>query len=367
MEVPFFTSCYQEQRYGDEIRNAINSVIKSGMFVLGEQVGLLERAIEEYTGASHAVGVASGSDALFLALQALDLPENSEVITTPFTFYASVSCIVRNNLKPVFVDVDNTYNIDVLKIEEAVTENTSCILPVDLFSHTPDYDIIRGIADKHDLKILEDSAEAFGMKWHDTSAARLGDAGVFSFFPTKTLGAFGDGGMVITDNEDIARRVRSLRVHGSSKRYYHHEIGINSRLDAIQAAILNVKLTYIDNEIKERAHIVEHYIQELSHMDEVIPPVIHAGAHPVWYVFTIRCKRRDELAAFLKEKGIGTQIYYPVPMHFQECFNYLGYKEGDFPVAEHLSKEVLALPVFIGMSDRMIDYVTRSIKEFYKG
>ncbi len=367
MQIPFFTNKYQDQRYGEEIRKKIDDLIKKGIFILGDEVKEFEKKMQDYLGVKHAIGVANGSDALFLAILALDLPAGSEVITTPFTFFSSTSCIIRNNLKPVFVDVNkDTYNIDVDKIEDKINGNTSCILPVDLFSQTPNYDKIRDLAKKHNLKIVEDSAEAFGMKWQNKFAGTLGDIGVFSFFPTKTLGCFGDGGMVVTENDEIAEKIRILRVHGSRKKYFHEYIGINSRLDTIQAGILNVKLQYINEEIKEREHITTKYFEKLKNIDEIKLPLVEKGTKPVWYVFTIQCKKRDELQNYLKNNKIGSFVYYPTTMHLQECFKDLGYKKGDFPNTENLCNNVLALPVFIGMTDDMIEYVCIKIKEFYK-
>jgi len=367
MKIPFFTSANQDARYGSRIREKIDQIIKSGVFILGEEVNIFENNIKNYINTKHAFGVANGSDALHLILMVLNLPKDSEVITTPFTFFASTSCIVRNNLKPVFVDVDyDTYNIDVSKLEAAVTKSTSAILPVDLFSHTPDYDIINNIADKYKLKVIEDSAEAFGMKWKGRNAGLLGDAGVFSFFPTKTLGCFGDGGMIVTDDDEIAGKVRYLRVHGAVKKYHHEFVGINSRLDALQAGILNVKLDYINDEIIERDKIVKIYMDRLKDIDSIKLPGIIEDSIPVWYVFSIRCRDRDKLKTYLTENGIGTVIYYPVPMHLQECFKCLNYKKGDFPIAERLCEESLALPVFIGMKENEVNYICDKIVEFYK-
>lgn len=367
MQVPFFTSKYIDERYGIDIRARIDKVIKSGIFILGDEVKELESRIADFTGIKHAIGTANGSDALYLALQALELPPGSEVITTPFTFFASVSAISRNGLKPVFVDVTrDEFNIDPTRIEQQITPNTSAILPVDLFSQTPDFTKINTIAEIYNLKVLEDSAEAFGMQWQGRAAGGLGDIGVYSFFPTKTLGCFGDGGMVLTDNDKLAEKVRCLRVHGAKRKYHHSELGINSRLDSLQAAILNVKMEHIAGEINERAQIAAWYCEELAEVGELVLPYIKDGSSPVWYVFTIKCRERDRLQNFLKEAGVGTSVYYPLPMHLQECFSYLGYSKGDFPVAETLCGEVLALPIFVGMERSMVSYVCDMIKRFYR-
>jgi UDP-2-acetamido-2-deoxy-ribo-hexuluronate aminotransferase len=365
--IPFFTSKYQDQRYGKEIREKIDRIIKAGVFILGDEVKKFEENMNNFLKSKYAIGVSNGSDALYLSMLALGLPAGSEVITTPFTFFASTSCIVMNNLKPVFVDADEkTYNIDVDKIEEKINEKTKCILPVDLFSQTPDYDKILDLAGKYKLKIVEDSAEAFGMKWKDKFAGLLGDIGVFSFFPTKTLACFGDGGMVVTNNDELGEKVRCLRVHGAVKKYNHKYIGRNSRLDTLQAGILNVKLNYVLDEINEREKAAEIYFKKLSDIKEIKLPQVGKNANPVWYVFSIQCERRDELQSFLNKNGIQTTIYYPLPMHLQECFKGLGYKEGDFPVAEKLCRNSLALPIFVGMTEKMINYIIDKIKDFYR-
>jgi dTDP-4-amino-4,6-dideoxygalactose transaminase len=366
MKIPFFTTEYQDLRYGKGIREKIDKVIQSGNFILGDEVSEFEEKVKEYINSKYAIGVASGSDALFLSIKSLNISQDKEVITTPFTFFASVSCIVNNGLKPVFVDVnEDTYNIDPDLIEEKINKNTKIILPVDLFSQPANYDKINKLADKYNLKVIEDSAEAFGMKWNDIDAGLCGDIGVFSFYPTKTLGGFGDGGMVVTDNEEYANRIRCLRVHGARKKYHHKYIGINSRLDSIQAAVLNEKLLHIDEEIKERQKIFNRYFKNLKNVKQINFPKISEKSSPVWYVLNIKCENRDELQMYLKKKNVGTTIYYPKPIHLQKCFNYLGYKKGDFPITERLCNSVLALPIFIGMNSEMIDYVCDKIKEFY--
>ncbi|HOV14731.1 MAG TPA: DegT/DnrJ/EryC1/StrS family aminotransferase [Spirochaetota bacterium] len=366
MNVPFFTNVYQEERYGSLIREKIDHIIKKGNFILGDEVKTFESNIKNYTDSKYAIGVANGSDALYLSLLALDLPEGSEVITTPFTFFASTSCIVRNRLKPVFVDVcEDTYNINTGKIEEKITKKTSCILPVDLFCQSVNMDEIIDISKKYNLKIVEDSAEAFGMKWNGHHAGTLSDIGVLSFFPTKTLSCYGDGGMLLTNSDELYEKLKIMRVHGASKKYHHKYLGINSRLDEIQAGILNIKLQYIDDEIKERALISKKYFELLKDVKQIRLPKVIDEATPVWYVFSIQCENRDRLENYLKEKGIQTSIYYPLPMHLQEVFKNLGYKERDFPISERLCNTSLALPIFIGMNDTMIEYVCENIIDFY--
>ena len=367
MEIPFFTNKYQDSLYGDKIREKIDFIIQKGTFILGDEVKTLEERISKYTGIKYAIGVANGSDALYLALNSLHLPEKSGVITTPFSFFASSSCIERNKLKPVFVDVkENTFNINENRIEEKINDKTSCILPVDLFSQPADMGSISETAKKHGLKIVEDSAEAFGMKWNGSHAGKTADVSVLSFFPTKTFSCFGDGGMVLTDDESLATEIRMLRSHGSEKKYHHKYVGINSRLDEMQAGILNIKLDHIEYEISEREIIAGSYMEGLSDIPEIGLPVIEDEASPVWYVFSIRAKDRNGLQLHLKEKGIGTSIYYPLPLHLQECFSKYGYKKGDFPVAEKLCETSIALPVFTGMTEEMTGYVCDAVREFYK-
>jgi dTDP-4-amino-4,6-dideoxygalactose transaminase len=366
MQIPFFTTSAQIERYGEQIRAKINEVIDNGTFILGDEVKNFESKLAEYMESKHAIGVANGSDALFLAVQSLHLPAGSEVITTPFTFFASTACIVRNGLKPVFVDVDpDTHHITPAAIEKAITKNTSAILAVDLFSHTCDNAGIAALAKAHDLKFIEDAAEAFGMAWDGQMAGTRADVSVLSFFPTKTLGCFGDGGAVLTNHESIASEIRITRVHGAAKKYHHKYVGINSRLDALQAAILNIKIQHVRSEIDERTKIAGWYREALSSCTEIKLPFIPKQATPVWYVFSIQCSKRDALEKHLQESGIGTSIYYPLAMHQQECFRELGYSTGDFTTAERLCRESLALPIYVGMTEREVLYVTEKIKSFF--
>jgi dTDP-4-amino-4,6-dideoxygalactose transaminase len=366
LKVPFFTTKFQYERHKEKINEALIRKAKSGEFILGSSVKEFEEKLSQYTGAKYSIAVASGTDALILALDAMDLPEGSEVITTPFSFFSSTSCIVKNGLKPVFVDVDEkTFNIDVHLIEDKVSKDTSALLPVHLFCQTSQMDEIMRISKKYGLKVLEDSAESFGVRYRGIQAGLIGDAGVLSFFPTKTLGAYGDAGAVITNDIEIAEKVRILRVHGASPKYFHRYIGYNSRMDAIQAEVLKAKMDFVAEEIKEREEVVRLYNKELSEVEEVKTPEVIEGVVPVWYVYSIRARKRDKLRDFLRERGIGTTVYYPRPLHLQECFKYLGYKKGDFPVAEKLCQEALALPLFPGITRDMVRYVCKAIKDFY--
>lgn len=365
-KIPFFTLKYQFERHGEVLANALIDKAEQGGFILGSSVEQFEKELSQFTGAKHTIGVASGTDALILALDAMDLPEGSEVITTPFSFFSSTSCVVKNGLKPVFVDVDEkTCNIDVCLIEEKIGENTAALLPVHLFCQTAPMDKMMELSKKYGLKVLEDSAESFGVRYRGIHAGLIGDAGVLSFFPTKTLGAYGDAGAVVTNDDEIAEKVRILRVHGASPKYFHKYIGYNSRLDAIQAEVVRTKLDFVEEEIEEREKAASLYQEKLSEVEEVKTPEVIEGVEPVWYVYNIKAQKRDELKKHLSEKGIGTVIYYPKPLHLQECFKYLGYQEGDLPIAEKLCQEVLALPLFPGITEDMVLRVCREIKNFY--
>ncbi|KMT23110.1 DegT/DnrJ/EryC1/StrS family aminotransferase [Clostridium cylindrosporum] len=371
MKVNFYTSKREYDEKKEEFNKAIISVVEKGISTLGPEVVKLEDEIKEFTGAKYAIGVASGTDALVLASDILGFNEGTEVITSPFTFFASASCIARTGAKPVFVDIDEeTFNIDVNKIEENITDKTKGILPVHLFLQMADMDKIMDIAKSHNLRVLEDAAEAFGMRWRGNSdeyrhAGTIGDFGIFSFFPTKTLGGYGDGGMIVTNDEKLYEMAKIYRVHGASKKYHHEYIGYNSRLDSIQAAVLSVKMKYINDSIEKREEIGSWYIDGLKDIKEVRIPKILGNQKHVFYVFNILAEKRDELAEYLKEKEIGFSIYYPKPLHLQECFKYLGHKEGDFPVAEKISKEILALPMYPELTREEVEYVCNVIKEFY--
>jgi dTDP-4-amino-4,6-dideoxygalactose transaminase len=371
MKVPFYDATREYAAYKREFDDAIGAVIASGAFILGKQVGEFEEAVKGYTGGQYAVGVANGSDALVIASDILGFRDGAEVLTPVFTFFASASCIARLGGRPVFCDVDeDTFCMDMEDAANRVTKNTRGIVPVHLFLQTADMTACMELAEKHGLTVLEDAAEAFGMrtqyKGRDHHAGTIGDFGVFSFFPTKTLGGYGDGGMLITNNEELYRKAKSYRVHGSSVRYHHDYVGYNSRLDTLQAAVLQVKLGHIDNAIARRAVHAAQYRELLRDIAEVQLPVIKDGGREVNYVFCVRAENRDGLEAYLNEKGIGTSIYYPVPLHLQKCFEYLGYKAGDFSVAEKLCESVLALPMFPELMEDEVSFVCESVKEFYK-
>ncbi|MGC7873015.1 DegT/DnrJ/EryC1/StrS family aminotransferase [Desulfosporosinus sp. SYSU MS00001] len=372
MKVSFYTSQREYLAKKDEFDRAVQSVIEKGNFILGEQVAQFEREIEQYTGARYAIGVASGTDALTIASDILGFKDGKEVITSPFTFLASASCITKHKGRPVFVDIDEeTFALDVNKIEEKINPQTVGILPIHLFDQMADMDRIMDIAQNHQLRVLEDAAEAFGMRWKGKSgqyrhAGTIADFGVFSFFPTKTLGGYGDGGMIVTNDEELGRKAKFYRVHGASKKYHYDYIGYNSRLDTLQAAILSVKLKYIDDAISKREKIAKQYIESLSDCEAITLPKIKGDQKQVYYVFNILAKNRDQLAEHLAKHEIGYSIYYPRPLHLQPCFSYLGYAKGDFPVAERVSENIIALPIYPEITKDEVEFICKTIKSFYK-
>jgi len=370
MKVPFYDATREYRLYKAEFDKAIADVLESGAFILGKQVKEFEEAVCAYTGAKYAVGVANGSDALVIASDILGFKHEAEVLTPVFTFFASSSCIARLGGKPVFCDVDeDSFCMDMKDAENRITEKTKGILPVHLFLQTADMTYCMELAKKHKLAVLEDAAESFGMRTmyngDNIHAGLIGDFGVFSFFPTKTLGGYGDGGMLVTNDEELYKKAKSYRVHGASKKYHHDYIGYNSRLDTLQAAVLGVKLAHFDNAIHLRAKHAAQYRMMLEGVSGVKLPVIKDGNTEVNYVFCIQAEKRDALENYLKSKDIGTSIYYPVPLHLQKCFEYLGWKKGDFPVAERLCGKALALPMFPELTEDEVGFVCDSVKEFY--
>lgn len=370
MKVPFYTSTREYGKYKDEFESAVTAVMSRGDFILGQDVRLFEEEVANYLGVKYALGVASGTDALTLGSDILGFKAGVEVLTPTFTFFASASCITKNGGTPVFVDMDeNTFNMDIEKATTKITNKTKGILPVHLFLQPVDMDKTMKLAESENLKVLEDSAEAFGMKslvngnW--SSAGTIGDIGIYSFFPTKTLGAYGDAGLMVTNDEDLYTKMKAYRNHGASKKYLYDYIGYNSRLDTIQAAILRVKLKRIDESINARERHALHYLDLLEGIPEIKFPVVKPEGKSVYYVFNILAENRDGLQLCLQTAGIGTSIYYPKPLHLQKCFEYLGYKEGDFPVSERISKQILALPMHPDLQDNEVDYICSVIRKFY--
>ena len=371
MNVPFYTSIREYHNRKDEFDAAVHGVMERGDFILGSEVTAFEKEAAEWLGAKYAVGVASGSDALVLGSDILGFKNGAEVLTPTLTFFASTSCIARLGGIPVFVDIDEeTLEMDIEQAARKVTDKAVGIIPVHLFLQPTPMQEVMDLARAHNLKVLEDAAEAWGMESYiDGSwrkAGTIGDIGGYSFFPTKTLGSYGDAGLMVTNNEELYKKIKSYRVHGSSVKYHHDYIGYNSRLDSIQAAILRVKLKKTKESIAMRARHAQHYTERLSGVPGLRIPLVREGSKSVYYVYNILVSRRDELAARLKEQGIGTSIYYPIPLHLQKCFAYLGYKDGDFPVAERVCKQILALPIYPELRDDEVDYVCDEIIHFYK-
>ena len=368
MGVPFFDLKRQYHSIKEELNAALQQVMDSCRFVLGEKVISFEKEFASFCGTDFSVGVANGTDALRLALLACGIGKGDEVITVPNTFIATTEAISQTGAKIVFVDVDpETYNIDVSQIEEKINERTRAMVPVHLFGQPADMDAIMKIAKKYDLKVVEDTCQAHGAEYKDKKAGSIGDAGCFSFYPSKNLGAFGDGGIVVTNDEEVAQKVRMFRDHGQIKKYEHSVEGANSRLDEIQAAILEVKLRMLDEWNRLRRRSASVYDGLLQDVDEVVRPLEAECAKHVYHLYVIRTHKRDELQEWLTLQGIGTGLHYPVPLHLQEAYEYLGYKEGDFPGAEECAKEILSLPMFPELTGEEIAKVASEIKTFFAG
>jgi dTDP-4-amino-4,6-dideoxygalactose transaminase len=373
MSVPLLDLRQQHEALREELREAVGRVLDSQQFILGPEVGLLEEELAAYTRARHAVGCGSGSDALLLALLALDVREGSEVVTTPFTFFATAGAVARTGARPVFVDVEpRTYNIDASKIEAASNERTRALLPVHLYGQCADMDAVMRAAAARGLPVIEDAAQAIGADDEKSRrAGSIGAMGCFSFYPTKNLGAAGEAGLVTTNDDALAARLRRLRVHGGATEYHHDEVGFNSRLDALQAAVLRVKLTRLDAWSDARRGRAERYTRLLADAGLeglVTPPYVRPGARHIFHQYVVRVEaaRRDALIEHLKANGVGTKIYYPVPLHMQPCFAYLGHREGDFPEAERAARETLALPIYPELTDAQQDYVVEVVQRFFK-
>jgi len=350
------------------MRFAVERVLDSQRFVLGEEVRKLESSVASYTQTQHAIGCASGSDALLLALMALDIGAGDEVITTPFTFFATVAGITRLGARPVFVDIDPAYyNLDTSQVADAITDKTKALLPVHLYGQCTEMDLLLEISKHHDIPIVEDAAQAIGATDRGDQAGSMGVIGAFSFYPTKNLGGAGDGGILTTNDDGLAQRLRRLRTHGGANEYEHSEVGINSRLDELQAAVLNVKFPHLDSWSNDRARKAAVYDEQLldSTSFELIPPSCREEARHIYHQYVIRVPHhRDALMEHLKQHGVGTKVYYPIPLHRQECFAYLGYKEGEFPESEDAARETLALPIYPELTETQQAYVIETIKSF---
>lgn len=324
--------------------NAIKKVIDSSSFIMGEEVSLLENKLSDFTGAKHSIACSNGTDALLLAMMALGIKPGDEVITTPFTFIATAETIAFLGAVPVFVDIEErTYNIDVTKIEEAITEKTKAIMPVSLYVQISDMDEINEIALKYDICVIEDGAQSFGATYKGEKSCNVSTIGTTSFFPAKPPGCFGDGGAVFTNDDESAERMKSMRIHGQSKRYHHKYIGMGGRLDTLQAAVLNVKIDNYSNDISRRQKVATIYTSLLK--DNVVVPIVEKYNTSVWAQYSIRIKKRDDVQKKLREKGTPNAVHYPKPLHLQECYQYLGYNLGEFPISELVSEEIMSLPM----------------------
>jgi dTDP-4-amino-4,6-dideoxygalactose transaminase len=389
MKIPMLDLKAQYKSIQKEVDGKIAKVLENQMFILGEEVSSLEKEIAEYTGAKYAVGVSSGSDALIISLIALGIENGDAVITTPFTFFATAGAISRLGAVPVFCDIDEvTYNLNPRKLEICLESqknsqnklNIRAILPVHLYGQCADMDPIMAIADKHQVPVIEDAAQAIGSEYpgkkESLKAGNFGKTGTLSFFPSKNLGGIGDGGMVLTNDEDLAVKLRKLRVHGSRDKYYYDILGGNFRLDAIQAAVLRVKLKHLDDwqeKRRERAGLYEELFHDLGLINQEhveIPAAVYKESgiknYHTYHQYVIRAENRDELQSHLKKKGIPSAIFYPLSLHLQKCFASLGYKHGDFPVSEKATSEVLALPIYPELTREQQEHIVRTIASFYK-
>jgi len=381
-DVPLFDLTRQYEVIREDVLEAIDEAIKSGKLILGPKVKAFEQKMAEISGVRYGVGVANGSDALYIALKALGIGEGDYVITSPFTFFATASCITRNGATPIFADIDpETFNLDLDQVEEILkthkkSDRIKAILPVHIFGQTMDLERLATLREAYGVEIVEDCAQSVGSLWKmkngkSTQSGSLGKASTFSFFPTKNLGGYGDGGMIVSDDKETAEHCAFLRKHGARKKYFHDEIGINSRFDELQAAVLLVKFKYLEEYITERIRVAYRYDELFREkgLAEFLdyPSPVDDRTH-VFHQYVIRVKKgsRDGLRAFLKDRGVGSSIYYPKPLHLQPCFDYLGYEKGELPVAEKACDEVLALPVFPELRGEEVEVVVEWLAEYFK-
>ena len=366
IEVPLLDLKQQYAALAHEILPAVEQVLASQMLINGPAVSDFEKAVAAYAHCAQAVGVSSGTDALLCALMALCIGPDDEVITSPFTFFATAGCIWRVGAKPVFADIDpQTFNINPAAIEAAVTPRTRAIMPVHLFGQMADMDAIMAIARRHNLAVIEDAAQSIGATYRGRQSGSIGTAGCFSFFPSKNLGGAGDGGMIVTQDNALAQRLRMFRNHGMEPKYYHACIGGNFRLDTIQAAYLHIKLKHLDAWSAKRRENAALYTALLADCPAVRTPIIAPENVSIFNQYVIRTAKRDELKSYLATRGIGTEIYYPLCLHQQECFKSLGHRTGDFPFSEQAAAEVLAIPIYPELTHQQIHYVAQAIKEFF--
>lgn len=370
--IPLINVSQQNQELKAQIEASLAKVIDSGAFIMGPEVLAFESEFKAYTGVDHAIACASGTDALLLPLMAMDLKPGDEVLVPSFTFYATVASIVRVGATPVFVDSDETYNMSLQDLEKKITKRTRAVIPVYLFGQILEMNTLQSLLQRQKQKIflLEDAAQSMGAKVGDKQAGAWGDFGAYSFYPTKNLGAMGDAGMVSARTPEMAERVSMIRVHGSKQRYYHELIGFNSRLDSFQAAILRIKLKNLRRYEEERGRVAAHYTKllrqtKLIDSGAIRLPVTHPGQYHVWNQYTVRAQKRDDLRKYMSERKIGSEIYYPLPMHLQKCFAFTGSKKGDLPLCEKMAEEVVSLPMFPELSNQDVERVVATISAFY--
>lgn len=355
--LPLFHHCQAE------LEQTALEVLRSGWYVLGKNVQLFEEEFSQYLGAKHAVGLANGMDALEIAIKALDIGKDDEIIVQSNAYIACVLAITKNHSQPIFVEPDTYFNLDVDKIEQAITRKTKAIMVVHLYGQTANMEKICQLAQKHNLKIIEDCAQSHGSLFNNQMSGTFGDIGCFSFYPTKNLGAFGDAGAICINDQELAEKIKIYRNYGSQKRYYNQVEGYNSRLDEIQAALLRVKLKYLTEINQEKTNIANQYLSKIKNKKIILPEVL-AKSSSVWHQFVIKCQTRDKLMQYLQAKGIETIIHYPVPPHLQECYSYLNYHQGDFPIAENDAKNILSLPIYNGMTKKEINYIVDIINQY---
>ena len=364
MKIPFVSFLPMEHELEQDLRGAFERVFASSWYIEGKEDEAFEKAFAEYCGVSYCVGVGNGLEALILALKAMEIGEGDEVIIPSNTYIATALAVTYTGARPVFVEPDiRTFNINPALIEAAITEKTRAIMPVHLYGQACDMDPIMEIAKRHGLKVLEDCAQAHGATYKGRKIGTFGEASGFSFYPGKNLGALGDAGATVTNDETLAAKIRALGNYGSDYKYHHIYKGNNSRLDELQAAFLAAKLPHLERMNVERRRIADRYLNEI-HNDKIILPYVPENAVPVWHIFGIRCQDRPALEKYLKDKGIGTNKHYPIPMHLQECYKDLGYHKGDFPIAEEISETQLSIPMYYGMTEEEVKYVVDCINEF---
>ena len=362
MKIDFANLQLQYQKYQADIDLRIQEVLNKSNYIMGQEITELEEQFQKFTGAQYAISCSSGTDALLLAMMALDIKPGDEIITSPFTFISTAETIAFMKAKPVFVDIEpDTFNIDAKLIKASITDRTKAIMPVSLFGQPADMDTIQDIANEYKLKVIIDGAQSFGSKYGKKTDSNLGDISTTSFFPAKPLGCYGDGGAVFTNNKEYAEIIKMMRIHGQNKRYYHKYIGMGGRLDTIQAAILLAKLKFYKNELIVRQNVADRYSDALR--DFITTPVIKKNRSSAWAQYTLRVDNRQLLQDKLKKLGVPTAVYYPMPLHLQKCFQHLNYKKGNFPVSEKASNEVMSLPMNSFLTNDEIDYVILNIKE----